>query len=111
MTEFSRGRGVFAPISRQSVRVLSLTLHGERTAIAAAARSPSVALFVPDLTTPFSILIVDSLTFQLRAAAVTNMARAAAPIRRICIQASLVDVDPPVTWSGMMPRMTYSRFL
>ena len=70
-------------------------------AILAAAGSSSAK--VADLppgpeTTPSLTVIWLGGAFHWFAAACTNMARAAAPALRICSQASLMAVEPPVPW-------------
>ena len=58
--------------------------------------SPKWAELVPEVRTPFSMVIVSGATPQLSAAASTRTARAAAPAWRYCMKLLAIAVEPPV---------------
>ncbi len=89
----------FVPMIRKAVGVLSCTVARSGTGTVAAVSSNAVYLSLFPLalctTTPGVVSHSDSGTFHVRAAAVTNIARAAAPTRRIGNQLVGVAVLPP----------------
>ncbi len=87
-----------APIRVKAFGSFSTGFCGGATLAAAATSSPKCAC-LPDLawlTTPFCTVTSAAGTLQVVAAAWTNMARAAAPALRSCIQELEIAEDPPV---------------
>ena len=100
-------RGGRLPTSVKSFGSFSVTCAGGVRVAALDARSPNVARR-PDgacETTPRSTVTSAAGTLHSRAAASTSMARAVAPARRICSQASAIAVLPPVTCAPPRSRL------